>query len=64
MSGANQRDAEGLAWTKITNPPVLGKMPWQIFTRYISIARADIYKVLMKGIIKPEDPGLYTTGVV
>ena len=29
-------------------------------TRYVSIARADIDKVLMKGIIKPEDSGLYT----
>ena len=32
-------------------------------TRYVSIARADIDKVLMKGIIKPEDRGLYTTEV-
>ena len=32
-------------------------------TRYVSIARADVDKVLMKGIIKPEDPGLYTRRV-
>ena len=28
-------------------------------TRYISIAGQDVDKVLMQGIIKPEDPGLY-----
>ena len=30
-------------------------------TRYVSIARVDVDKVLMKGIIKPEDRGLYSS---